>query len=74
MVKAYLMGEIGCDEWFLHRQEPQQEEGFEILEGEFHGNGLSGYFRCEESGCWIKVVEGVTSGRWMDVDDPSELV
>lgn len=65
MIKAYLKGNIGCEEWLLSRTEPQQEEGFEILVGEYDGR----WFKCDDSGLFIQVVDGRTSGRWMEEEE-----
>ncbi|SEN77905.1 helix-turn-helix domain-containing protein [Lihuaxuella thermophila] len=69
-VEMILVGWPGADEWFLEKPGYEIDEGMELIEGAFTGKGLTGWFQCSDSGGWIRVVDGRTSGQW--VEEPVE--
>ena len=80
----YLDGYAGTDEWFLvtekelkesqekHLREYETGER-EVLSGVFYQTRSdeyrTGWFQDSDSGCWIRVVDGRTSGSWRE-DEP----
>jgi hypothetical protein len=68
-VEKVLVGQVGADEWFLENPGIEIEEGMELIEGTFSGQGLTGWFCDSDSGLYIEVVDGRTCGRWVEEPD-----
>jgi hypothetical protein len=67
--KMVLVGQEGCGEWFLEEPGVEVEEGWELIEGTFYGEGMTGWFCCSDSGMWITVYDGRAGGRWVEEPD-----